>query len=69
MVYIISGVLIMTAQSALLRIPAIRRAAGIPAIPKSLQGKGYTMRESLQALVKTFRSARDEARNGQKRIR
>ena len=46
LVYLLTSITCMTAQSLLLRQPAIRRALSIPLIPKNLRTPMPSMRES-----------------------
>ena len=63
MIYILTGVVVMSVQSAVLRIPAVRKAAGIPPLPKGMRAKSYSMIESFQYAIDAFKKKQNEARD------
>ena len=69
LVYILTGVVFMTAQALLMRLAPVRKLFGIPPIPKHLQGRSYSMLESIQHVKDSYRKKREEAdREAMKRI-
>ncbi|KAI0742925.1 60Kd inner membrane protein-domain-containing protein [Daedaleopsis nitida] len=62
LVYLMTSILTMTGQSLLLRQAGIRRALGIPIIPKHLRAETPSMRDSLVYAKKWWQSKMDDAR-------
>ena len=59
--YLLTGVTFMSLQSAAMRLPTVRRLFGIPALPKNLQAKPYTMLESITHARDSWRKKREES--------
>lgn len=68
LVYLLTSITAMTAQSLILRQPAVRRALGIPLIPAHLRQPAPTMRESLQYARQWWSNKVSEARTAQREI-
>ena len=66
--YLLTSITAMTAQSLILRQPAVRRALGIPLIPAHLRQPAPTMRESLQYARQWWSNKVSEARAAQREI-
>ena len=66
LVYLLTSITCMTAQSLLLRQPAVRRMLGIPIVPKSLRTQLPTMRESAVYLRQWWNNKLADARAAQK---
>lgn len=60
--YLLTGVVAMTAQSLVLRAPSIRKALDIPRIPGHLRAKPPTFLETAKFGVDWFKSKSAEAR-------
>jgi YidC/Oxa1 family membrane protein insertase len=60
-VYLITNVIAMTAQSLILRVPSIRKALNIPRIPNHLRVKPPTFLETVRFGVDWFKSKSAEA--------
>lgn len=61
LVYLLTGVVAMTAQSLVLRTPSIRKALDIPRIPDHLRVKPPTFLETVKFGVDWFKSKSAEA--------
>ena len=48
----------MLVQTSLLKVPAVRRAFGIPLLPKNIKAKPVTFKESIEYLKKSFQEQR-----------
>lgn len=66
LVYLLTSITCMTAQSLLLRQPAVRRMLGIPIVPKNLRTQLPTMRESAVYLRQWWNNKLADARAAQK---
>ncbi|KAM5533519.1 hypothetical protein V8D89_012856 [Ganoderma adspersum] len=66
LVYLLTSITCMTAQSLLLRQPAVRRLFGIPIVPKNLRTQLPTMRESAVYLRQWWNNKLADARATQK---
>ena len=61
LVYLATGVVAMTAQSLILRVPSIRKALNIPRIPTHLRVKPPTFLETVKFGVDWFKGKSAEA--------
>ncbi|KAH8077084.1 60Kd inner membrane protein-domain-containing protein [Cristinia sonorae] len=61
-VYLLTSILAMTAQTLLLRVPAVRRAFGIPILAQGVGNKSVSMSESVQYASKWFKQKMEEAK-------
>lgn len=66
LVYLLTSITCMTAQSLLLRQPAVRRALGIPIIPKNLRTPMPSMRESALYVRQWWNNKLADARAAEK---
>lgn len=66
MVYLLTGVIAMTAQSIILRTPSIRKALDIPRIPDHARVKPPTFLESVKFGVEWFKNKSAEAQAQQR---
>jgi hypothetical protein len=66
MVYLLTGVIAMTAQSLLLRNPSIRRALDIPQIPNDTRPKPPTFLETVAFGIEWYKKKSAEAAAQQK---
>lgn len=62
MVYLLTGVVAMTAQSLVLRAPSVRKALGIPVIPDHARLKPPTFLETVKFGVEWLKKKNEEAR-------
>ncbi|PIL25842.1 transporter [Ganoderma sinense ZZ0214-1] len=69
LVYLLTSMTCMTAQSLLLRHPAVRRMLGIPIVPKNLRMQLPTMRESAAYLRQWWNNKMADARAAQRASR
>ena len=61
MVYLLTGVVAMTAQSLVLRAPSVRKALDIPRIPENARVKPPTFLETVKFGVEWFKKKNAEA--------
>jgi len=61
MVYLLTGVVAMTAQSLLLRAPSIRKALDIPVIPDNARVKPPTFLETVKFGIEWYKKKSAEA--------
>lgn len=66
MVYLLTGVVAMTAQSLVLRAPSIRRALDIPTIPDHARMKPPTFLETVKFGIEWWKKKSAEARTQQR---
>ena len=66
-VYLITSITAMTAQSVILRQPAVRRMLGIPLIPEHMRTSAPSMRESYVYARKWLQDKIDDARGEARR--
>ena len=60
MVYLITSLSFILAQTLFMRIPVVRRALGIPIVPRHMQSQSATFKESLDFVKQWWKDKKAE---------